>query len=121
MGPAIVEIHLARPLTVEFDANTVHLFVYRNPSHLRPSKNPFVLGQGPRKAGPVKRQGSTSFFHIAARAMPRLPAGCVRPNVSRCRGLRVTAPAGTMAYRGEQPEIGFTTAPHFSAPAPNPR
>ena len=118
-GSGDVKYHLGASSDRTFDANTVHLSLTANPSHLE-AVNPVVLGKVRAKQDQMNDTADrTAVLPIllhgdAAFAGQGVVAECLQ--LSGIKGHRT----GGCIHIIVNNQIGFTTAPHFSRTSPYP-
>ncbi len=117
-GSGDVKYHLGASSDRNFDANSVHLSLTANPSHLE-AVNPVVLGKVRAKQEQLKDHDRTQVMPLLLHGDAAFAGQGVVAECFGLSGLVGHRTGGTMHVVVNN-QIGFTTAPHFSRSSPYP-
>ena len=117
-GSGDVKYHLGASSDRSFDANTVHLSLTANPSHLE-AVNPVVLGKVRAKQDQHADAERTSVLPILLHGDAAFAGQGVVAECFGLSGLKGHRTGGTIHVIVNN-QIGFTTAPSFSRSSPYP-
>ena len=117
-GSGDVKYHLGASSDRSFDANTVHLSLTANPSHLE-AVNPVVLGKARAKQDQARDSERTSVLPVLLHGDAAFAGQGVVAECLQLSGIKGHRTGGTIHIIVNN-QIGFTTAPHFSRTSPYP-